>query len=294
MPYVIMLLSSVFNIASGSLIKQYEKKHTSGRFIYLTILCLFSALFFLVTDTNGLCFTSKLMVYGLLSGFFYCSAYFLTFVAYAQGSFALTNLIVSFSFVSTIVYGLFFLHEELSLCGIIGIVLVVISIFVINFPQKKAEKKAFSLKWLLAVLGCFAGNGAIAVIRKIQQLEFHNAYDNEYSMVMTGSAFLVFLLISLLREREEWRHFFEPSRLYAVGSGVCNGAQNFAVLLVNRTMMLSLAGPLLAGVSMLLNFAASRIIFKEKFTKTQLIGAVLGVLAILVNGCGDAVIALLQ
>ncbi len=280
MAYIIMLFSSAFNITSGSLIRQYEKKHTSGRLMYLAILCLFSSLFFFVTDKNGLSFNPKLIFYGLLSGFFYCTAYFLTFVAYANGSFALTNLIVSFSLASSVIYGLFFLHDNLSVYGYIGLILIFVSIFTINFPQKKDGKKEFSVKWLLAVLGCFVGNSAIGVIRKIQQLEFANALDNEYSILMTGSGFAVFLLISFITEKDEWKHFFSPSRLYAVGSGVCNGAQNFAVLLVNRMMIISIAGPLFAGMNIILNFAVSLLIFKEKFSKIQLFGTALGIASV--------------
>ncbi|MBQ0101790.1 MAG: hypothetical protein KBT31_03235, partial [Firmicutes bacterium] len=117
MPYLLMVLSSIVGITGSSAIKQYEKKHDSGRFLYLTILCFFSAMFFVIADRNGLSFTPKLILYGLISGAFYCSAYFLTFVAYASGSFALTNLIVSFSLVAPVFYGIFFLHDKLSIAG---------------------------------------------------------------------------------------------------------------------------------------------------------------------------------
>ncbi len=282
MPYVLMLTSAIAGIVSSSFMKQYDKKHASGRFIYLAILCFFASLFFAVTNKNGFSFEPKIIFYGLLSGAFYCSAYFFTFVAYSSGSFVLTNLVISFSLISSVIYGLIFLNDSLSVFGYIGLVLIFVSMILINIAKggDGIGKKGISLKWLLAALACFIGNSVISIVKKVQQLEFNKAHDNEYAIYMIFSSFIVFLIISLIKEKDEWRHFFSPGRLYAVGSGLCNGLQNFLSLLVNSMMILSIAGPLTTGITILLNFFVSLILFKEKFSKLQVAGVILGAVSV--------------
>jgi len=284
-PYILMLASTCIGIAGSSFMKQYEKKNNSGRFLYLTVLCFFATLFFVVTNKNGYSFNPKVIFYGLLSAFFYCTAYYLTFVAYASGSFVLTNLIISFSLISSIIYGLCFLEDKLSVFGYIGLALILISIVFINIPKNKARThKKFSWKWLLSALGCFAGNSAIAIIKKMQQVEFgkiNENHDNEYAVYMIGGAFAVFLITSLLVEKNEWKHFFSTKRLYAIGTGVCNGAQNFISLLLNSMMILSKIGPISTGITIALNFVASLVFFKERFSKLQITGVALGTAAVI-------------
>ncbi|MBQ0101337.1 MAG: hypothetical protein KBT31_00890, partial [Firmicutes bacterium] len=153
--------------------------------------------------------------------------------------------------------------------------------FFINMRKKGENDRSGSLKWFLAALGCFVGNGGIAVVRKIQQVEFDGAYDNEYAFIMAGSSFIVFLIISLVREKDDWKHFFSPSRLYAAVTGICNGSQNFLSLLINSMLVISLAGPLTVGINTIVYFSVSLIFFREKYSRNQLIGVMIGVASVI-------------
>ena len=106
--FALIILSSVTHLVEGSLIKKYNGKHTKGGFIFTAMVSLFSMLFFLLTDKGGLDFRAEMIPYGIVSGIFYFSASFLTFVALGCGPFALSMLIISYSCVFSISYGIFF------------------------------------------------------------------------------------------------------------------------------------------------------------------------------------------
>ena len=76
----------------GVMIKKYNERHSGGGFIFNALISLFAMLFFFITDKGGLSFPLPLILYGVISGVFFCMALILTFVALGCGSFVLSNL----------------------------------------------------------------------------------------------------------------------------------------------------------------------------------------------------------
>ena len=70
MPVLWIVLGRLVHQLEGVFIKKYNAKHEKGGFIFTAIVSLFSMLFFLltdiVTDENGLRFSSDLIVYGVI------------------------------------------------------------------------------------------------------------------------------------------------------------------------------------------------------------------------------------
>ena len=88
----------------GVMIKKYNEKHIGGGFIFNALISLFAMLFFFITDKEGLCFPLPLILYGVISGIFFCMALILTFVALGCGSFVLSNLFLSYSLLFSVCY----------------------------------------------------------------------------------------------------------------------------------------------------------------------------------------------
>lgn len=66
-----------------------------------------------------------------------CASMYTGFTALATGPMALTSTIASFSLIVPVVFGLCFLNEHLSFVGIIGLVLLLVSIVLMNYKSGK-------------------------------------------------------------------------------------------------------------------------------------------------------------
>ena len=152
MAAILILLAGCTGLVEGVLIKKYNAKHKKGGFIFTGLVSLFSMLFFVVTDRGGFYFPSGIFPYALTSGALFCIASFLTYVALGCGPFAVSMLILSYSGVFSVVYGLVFLHEQASAFTYIGFALIIISLFLTRGDSRADADKKASFKWLVCMI----------------------------------------------------------------------------------------------------------------------------------------------
>jgi uncharacterized membrane protein len=100
-------------------------------------------------------------------------------------------------------------------------------------------------------------------------------------MIITlGFSALVLLVIGIIKDGRELSYILRHGTLYAVASGVSNGATNMMGLAINMMMAISISSPIRAGVKIIFSFVLSKVIFKEKFLVRQLIGVAIGGVAL--------------
>lgn len=279
MGYFLIILKTVANISEGILIKKYNTKHSSGGMFLTGILSLFALAFFLVSDRDGLIFPTGMLPYAIVYGFIYCISYFLTFVALACGSFTLTMLIISYSLVFPILYGIIFLHESVSAFGYIGFILLMLSLFFVREDKDKKEKK-FSVKWLVAVIIAMLGNGLLAIIQKVQQIKFNNECNNEFMIIGLAVSALILLIGGIIKDRNQLKEIIRYGTFYAGTAGVANGINNLLLIAVNNLLPLSVVSPVCSGMKIVVSFLSATILFKEKYMKRQIFGVGIGMLAL--------------
>lgn len=267
----------------GIMIKKYNSKHQKGGFIFTALISLFAMLFFFITDTGGLNFPPEMIPYGIASGAFYCMASFLTFVAFGCGSFVLTNLFLSYSLLFSVGYGLFVLKDPATPLTYIGLALMMVSVFLVR-GAKKAEsgdgKVKISLKWITCVALSVIGSGMFGVMQKLQQVKFEKSCDNEFMIVTLGFSALVLLIAGIIRNGRDLPYILRHGGLYAGLAGVSNGATNLLNLVVNAMIPISIAAPTRSGIKIVISFLISLFIFKEKLTKRQVAGVIIGAAAL--------------
>lgn len=267
----------------GVMIKKYNGKHNKGGFIFTALISLFAMLFFFITDKNGLNFPIEMIPYGIASGAFYCIASFLTFVAFGCGSFVLTNLFLSYSLLFSVGYGLFFLNDPATPLTYVGIALMMVSVFLVRGAKKGAgneEKVKISLKWIVCVALSVIGSGMFGVMQKLQQVKFEKSCDNEFMIVTLGFSALVLLIAGIIMNGKDLLYILRHGGLYASVAGVSNGATNLLNLVVNAMIPISIAAPTRSGIKIVISFLISLFIFKEKLTKRQVVGVIIGALAL--------------
>lgn len=283
--YLCILLSVCTSLTEGFLIKQYNKKYEKGGFIFTAVVSCFSMLFFLafdlITDETGLTFTAEMLPYAFAAGIMYCAASVLTFFALKYGSYALTMLILSYSLIFTTVYGLIFLDEQATGFTYAGFVLIALSLFFVRAEKSDddGQKKNVFL-WLLFILISVVCSGMYGVVQRMQQIRFDNAVTREFMVVALGCATVISLAFGLYSDRKDCIKILKQGIPYAGTAGVANGATNMLHMFVYTLMPISIVSPTNAGVKIVISFLLSCFVFKEKFLKRQVLGVVLGGIAV--------------
>jgi len=289
MGFLLIFLNQTAHQLESMLVRRYGKKHGAGGLFFNAIICLFAMIFFVLTDRDGFFFPRELFLYGLVSCLMFAAGFYSMYLALQLGSYAISKLICSFSGVFAIVYGLVFLKEPAGVITYIAFALVFISVFLMNYKTgggEKDEEKAFSMKWLICVLVSLVSNGLIAVLSRMQQIRFDNACDNEFMILSLGGAFAALLLIALFTERSGLKKMLKFGTLYGGLAGLMNGAGNFVNLATYLFLPISVVTPIRTGLGIVMNFVVSVLLYKEKFTRLQLVSAVIGVFALVLLNLG--------
>ena len=199
-------------------------------------------------------------------------------LAVANGSLSLTSLFISYSLMIPTFYGLVFLKDSISFGFIPGLTLLAVSLFLVNKGDKKAR---FSFKWIMFVILAFIGNGMCTVIQKMQQVASDGNYKNEFMIVALAIVAVVMFILSMLKEREEIKTYVKAGWHWALICGLLNGMVNLFVMLLSEKMALSLMFPLISAGGLIVTYAVSRFGYKEKLTKVQFAGFVLGLASVI-------------
>lgn len=277
----IILLDSVRNITQ----KEYNKRATNGGFLYTSGSALFACLFFIITSFSGLRFTAEILPYSFALALSYTSAVLFSYLAVLNGSVSLSALFLSYSLLLPTMYGLIFLGDPITAPMVIGLGLLVISLFLSNF-EKHGEKKKITVKWVIFITLAFLGNGFCTIFQKMQQLKFDGSYKNELMIIALLISVFITLVISLIAER---KHFLRNAKrgflMYSV-YGVSNGAVNLLVMILSAKMLTSIMFPAISAGGIILAFLIATMIYKEKHSKAQYVGAALGTAAIVLFNIG--------
>lgn len=203
--------------------------------------------------------------------------------AMALGSVSMTLLIFSGGFLLPIGYGYFCLGESVSLLRCCGIVLMIISMSFIIRPRKEGE---VSWRWVCMSLLAMVGSGSVAITQKFHQSTVHA--DELQSFVTLGLLFAS--LFSFIVARIKQPRGQKPPALtlrdieFVAISGLCIGALNMLNLFLAGKLPAAVQFPVYNIGSMLLTAMFSLFVLKERYTRSQKLGFVLGCISILLLG----------
>lgn len=279
MAFMLIIISVCSSLAEGLIIKKYNSRHANGGFIFTALVFLFAMIFFLLTDKNGFRLPKELLPYALLSGVLYSSASVLTFEALACGSYVMSMLILSYSLVFSIAYGLFYLHEPATMYTYLGLTMMIVSLYLTRGKKDESEKKV-SLKWLICIGLSVFGSGMYGVMQRVQQIRFENICTSEYMVISMAFSAVTLFSIGVIKDRGEALSVIKNGVLYAGGAGISNGLTNQLHLVVISMIPLSVASPTGAGIKIILSFLLSTLVFKERFSRRQVGGILLGAIAL--------------
>lgn len=275
---VIFLIAIILGVSGQNIVKKpyTQKMGGSGVYFFNAILSAAALLFFAVTATK-LDFDISFIPYSIGFATSYAIATVFLVLAIAYGSLSLTSLFFSYSLMIPTLYGLVFLKDDISAGFILGLALLVVSLFLVNKNDKKAK---FSFKWIICVILAFLGNGMCTVVQNMQQVAFDGAYKNEFMIVALAIVALVMSIMSLIKERKAMKVYAKAGWHWALICGLLNGMVNLFVMILSRSMPVSVMFPLISAGGLVVTYLVSRFVYKESLTKLQFVGFILGLAAV--------------
>lgn len=275
---VFYLISIILGISGQNIVKKpYTQKTNGGGIFFFNALVSMTALLFFVFTSSKLHFDLAIAPYVIGFATTYSVASIFSILSIANGSLSLTSLCTSFSLMIPTFYGLIFLKDAIGLGFVPGLILLAISLFLINKPDKNAR---VSVKWLIFVLLAFLGNGMCTVMQNMQQRAFDGAYKSEFMILSYAMVAAVMLSIALLKDRKNLKQHVKAGWYVAPICGALNGMVNLFVMILSARMAVSLMFPLISAGGLVVTYLVSRFVYKEKLTKLQFAGFVLGAAAV--------------
>lgn len=273
--YLILIIAGV----SGQNItkKMYtEKAKKGGAYLFSACTAICSMLFFIVT-LKDFTWDNAIIPYSIAFAVSFAVANLFGVLAIANGPLSLSSLMISYSLMIPTFYGIFFLKEPVSICFLIGLGLLIVSLFLVN---KKRPDRPITFKWILFVFLSLVGNGLCSTFQKMQQTRFNGAYKNEFMILALAIVSCILVTAALITEKDNLKYNLRNARFTAPTCGIMNGLTNMLVMILSGLMPVSLMFPLISTGGIIVTYLVSKFFYKEKLTKMQFAGFLIGVVSI--------------
>lgn len=228
---------------------------------------------------SGMTFHLETLYYASIYGLMLAVACYCGLKALSLGSMAVCSMLASFSLVVPVLVGFIFLNESVSVLGIIGLVLICISILLLSYRKQKSP---VSLKcWIYCILTMLA-NGICSAVQKLHQTQFPGEFRIEFMVFSMGCALLVFLLSIVFARKKGQQKVKTDKRAMCFGSiaGACNFGSNFCVLYLSASENALVLFPILSALNTVGACLVGRIFFKEKISLIQAISIIIGICSV--------------
>jgi len=268
-------LVSVCNVLQSTFTKIASLKNKTSAPMYLNMLKTSASLvLFLIISAYKLQFHTPTLLYGSIYGVTLFFSTFFGFMALMNGSMALTSLLVSYSVIIPCAFGILFLNEAVSYMQIAGIIMLLVSMYLLKIRTGGEETKK---KWFTYVAITFICNGICSVIQKLHQSAYPMLYCNEFMVYSLAVTFLLFVIISICKKEKKPT----DGKKYAIVAGILMGIANYLTLVLSAKVNASVLFPVISISSMIINVTVSKLYFKDKLTPVQIAGIGLGVISVL-------------
>ena len=278
MSYVFLMLAVCLISFQQVIKKLYSVKHKGGVITFTAASVVFGLAYFCVTSKE-FNYTPELLWYSVAFSITYSLAVVGSILAIKTGPLSLSSLVTSYSLIIPTFYGIIVLGEPTKLMLYVGIVLLVISIFFVNM-EKKGEEKKITLKWILCALLSFLANGACSTVQKVQQLDFNGLYKNESMIIALAISSVLLFISAFIIEGKEVKTVIKKGFWFYALCGVANAVTNYFTILLATRMPASITFPVLSAGGIVLAAIISVFGFKEKLSKMQWVGMILGIASI--------------
>ena len=282
MNYFLLFLTALFIIFQKVCQDRYNARRDSGVFLFSGMISFFAMCFFMAVNRDWT-WSSELIIPAVAFGLSYAAATVFVVLAIKCGSLAKTTLITSYSLMVPALAGLIVLREPLGVPMLVGMVLLVLSLWLTNYRKKTADapKEKITAKWVIFVLLGFIGNGMCSTVQKLSpHFLGEDINQNLYMIAALGLSSVVLITASFLTKETNLKATLKIGAPLALLDGLFNGAVNYLAIYLNQFIPASVMFPVLSAGEIILIVPYSLLVRREKFTAAQWVGFGVGVVSV--------------
>ena len=287
MNYFLLALTILFS-AIASILTRIFSKDSNGVSVYTfnalgCVVWLFVLLPQLILAEDFL-LSNSAVFYGILYGILLFLWLYSNCRAVEEGSYTLSRLISCPSFIIAALFGAIYCNEGINTNQIVGMVLICLSLLLCVNPKFSGEK--ITVKWFVYSFIYFLANGFIGVIYKLFGAV---AGKGEYDAMLLTAALVAILLYTLFIAFETVKGKKTLIMPKGKTAWLTVLAGLFTCLFIKINIYLSNAMPsaVFFPVSncavIILSTLAGTLLFREKLSKIQVVGILIGLFSILIT-----------
>ena len=287
MVILVYFLVVFFTVSQSTVTKLYNRRGGSALVFNALKGATALVLFAVMALAQGFTFHLPTLWFGLAYGALLSVSMISGYKALCLGPMALTSMLVSFSVVIPLLWGLTAGEEELSPLRIAALCLLFFTILLTNADKLLAlarggetggEKRNYGL-WLLLVATTFLSNGVSSVLQKQHQVFYPESYSAEFMFFAMAVCALVYVTACLIRvPLSQFRE--TRGKLFGAYSGVANGLASFFTLVLAGMENATVLFPIISAGTLLGVLLCGRFILKEKLRINHYAALLLGAVAV--------------
>lgn len=230
------------------------------------------------------------LIFGAIYGVILCLFLFFKNESIASGPVSLTSLIANCAFIIATFFGVLYANERISVFQLVGMALILFSLFLCINPKKSSEK--LTAKWFFYCFGSFVIGGLIGIFYKV--FGKSDVAGEVNGMMLTASVVSVvcFFGAGLLLNRAKGEALPRIRRgawLFVLLCGVTGCIYMRLNVALSAWIPSPIFFPVTNGGIVVITTVAGAILFREKLARIQRSGILVGLVGILMTGCGEAV-----
>ena len=232
--------------------------------------------------------TPSAVCFGIIYGVILCLFLYFKNQSIATGPVSLTSLIGNSAFIIATWFGVIYVPERISTFQLVGMLLIVISLFLCINPKRSAEK--LSKRWFAYCIAFFFVGGLIGIFYKV--FGKSSAAQEVNGMMLTASivSCVLFFVLGIIVNKSAklpMPKIKKEALSYILLSGVTGCVYIRLNVSLSAIIPSAIFFPVANGGIVILTTIAGALLFREKLNKLQLSGIVVGLIAICITGCGE-------
>lgn len=224
----------------------------------------------------------KILLWGVIYGVVQSLFVFFKTNAMNTGPVAITTLIGNSSLLISVFCSFLFWQEPIGIIKFFGVILLLFALFLCTY--QKSANNTFSKKWIFYTLFFSAFAASVGLVfkgfSKTEAKPFADDMMFTSAVVMMVSYFVLSLLTGGFKTIKTAEFKIKPFIIFAVVSGVLSCLYNRLNIFLSGELNAVIFFPVFNGGVILLSTILSVITCKEKLTRRQIIGIIIGILAI--------------
>ncbi len=236
---------------------------------------------FCIISIHGFEFHMPTMVFGMGYGIFLSVSMYMGYRALCVGPMALTSMMISFSVLFPVLWGILVQKEQVTFLQCIAFLLLFSALLLVNADKFRQKQKADVnyRKWFLFALVTCLCNGACSILQKEHQTAFPSMYSREFMVAAMGICSVIFVIIAL-RSVSAQAFRQTTGKWYAVLAGITNSTANFLTLVLAGMENASVLFPMISAGTIFAALLWGIFLFREKPKANQYAALAAGVLSI--------------